>query len=147
MRLPRIHFKVTCKYLGKKCKEFGILVWGNIKRIRHLPSWARAPIVFVLYTVATKPIEKLAEILGTMNTLAASNMTALAEYLDTSSKDLWVIILQVLIIILFVAFASWLWGNSNKKDTKDTQELKEKIEKLEKTNEQILDELRKGRRQ
>jgi len=141
MRLCRAFVKDTYRHLWRKSKAIVILVWNNIKRIRNLPSWARATIVLILYTLATKPIEQFAEVLGKMNNLVSSNMTAFAEYLTTSSKDIWILILQVVIIILFVAFSSWLWGSDNKKDI---QALKNEMKK---NSERIIKEIRKGRPQ
>lgn len=122
MWLRKVFKKSTYIEFGECIKGWAMVMWNQIKRIRNLPTYIRAAIVLVLYTLATKLIEGLAEVLDKMNNLLTTNMTAFTEYINTSNKEVWIVILQTLLILVFVAIASWLWDSN----------IDKKVDKLDK---------------
>jgi hypothetical protein len=94
--------------------------------------------------VATKPIESLAEKLDAMPNLVSTNMTYVAEAINANSKDLWGVLLQVVVILIFIGIASWLWDSDT---DKKIDNLDDKVnQKMDIIKDEIIDEIRKGKK-
>lgn len=145
MWLCKLWEKGTWLKVGKnitRCiKSMAKSIWTQIKRIRNLPIFVRAAILFILYTLATKPIESFASWLNSMPSLLSTNMTYIAETINANSNDLWTGTLQVVLILLFVGLASWLWDS-------DTDKKIDKLsEDMTKMKGDIIEEINRNKQQ